>query len=301
MQDPSPPDHARSVHAWFEASQAWSEAQLSRAAAQHPQGPNALQDALRYPVEAGGKRLRPSLVRMVCLECGGQEDQAAGPAVALEWMHTYSLVHDDLPCMDDDDLRRGRPTTHKVFGEATAVLVGDGLLTMAFEHLARYGGAQAAAMIEVLARAAGPAGMVGGQFLDLASEGQSVDLEGVREIHRMKTAALLGAACELGAMAAEAPKETQAAAREFGLALGLCFQAVDDCLDVTGQAAELGKTPGKDAATDKATLVQALSLEGAQREAESRAQEALAAARRAGFSQAGPAPSLVRWLLDRRF
>ncbi len=295
------PPQGMEIEAWFQASLAWAEAQLALAWKASSRGPSALPEALRYPIDSGGKRLRPCLVRLVCLECGGSEDQAAAPAVAIEWLHTYSLVHDDLPCMDDDDLRRGRATTHRVFGEATGVLVGDGLLTMAFEHLATHGGPQASAMVAVLARAAGPAGMVGGQYLDLASEGQAVSLDGIREIHRLKTAALIAAACELGALAARAPAKVQQAAGRFGWALGLCFQAVDDCLDVTGEAAELGKTPGKDAATDKATLVRALGLHGARAEAEERAAEALEAAGQAGFDPNGPASALVAWLLARRF
>ncbi len=295
--DPSSMD----IAAWFQASQAWAEEQLDQAWTAAGRGPKDLPEALRYPIASGGKRLRPSLVRLVCLEAGGSEQDAAAPAVAIEWLHTYSLVHDDLPCMDDDDLRRGRATTHRVYGEATAVLVGDGLLTMAFEHLGAHGGPLAAEMVSLLARAAGPAGMVGGQHLDLQAEGQPVSLDGIREIHRLKTAALIACACELGAIAAQARPEVRAAAAQYGWALGLCFQAVDDCLDVTGEAAELGKTPGKDAATDKATLVQALGLSGAQEEARLRAEEALGAAQKAGFSPEGPGPALVHWLLARRF
>ena len=289
------------VEAWLEASQTWSEAQLKAAWAQQSRGPALLAEALEYPIQAGGKRLRPCLVRLVCAECGGSDEQAAAPAVAIEWVHTYSLVHDDLPCMDDDDLRRGRPTTHKVYGEAIGVLVGDGLLTLAFEHLAKSNHPRANEMVAVLAGAAGPTGMVGGQHLDLDAEGKRLELDAIRTIHRLKTAALIAAACEMGALAAGASDSIRAHAREFGLALGLCFQAVDDCLDVTGNAAELGKTPGKDAATDKATLVQALGLEGARAEAQSLAERAQAAASAAGFSEQGPAFALVDWLLSRRF
>ncbi|MCP5022036.1 MAG: polyprenyl synthetase family protein [bacterium] len=262
-------------------------------------GPSDFAQALAYPTFAGGKRLRPCLVRLVCQELGGPDESAKAPAVAIEWVHTYSLVHDDLPCMDDDDLRRGKSTTHKVFGEATAVLVGDGLLTMAFEQLASLETSQALEMVGVLARAAGPAGMVGGQHLDLAAEKGGLDTCGVREIHRLKTAALIEAACELGALAAGASEGARQAVRRFGLALGLCFQAVDDCLDVTGDAVELGKTPGKDEAAGKATLVADLGLEGARQEAIQRAEEARDAALEAGFRSDGLALSLIDWLLAR--
>ena len=285
---------------WLQDSARWAEDRMKRALESTGLGPDTLEEALRYPLFAGGKRLRPALVRMVCSGLGGDDAQASAPAVAIEMVHTYSLVHDDLPCMDDDDLRRGKPTTHAVYGEATGVLVGDGLLTMAFEHLAGSGHPRALEMIRVLAGAAGPAGMVGGQHLDLAAEGQSTDTEGVRRIHRMKTAALIAGACELGALAADSPGEAQRHARQYGMSLGLCFQAVDDCLDVTGKAQDLGKTPGKDQAAGKATLVSGLGLEGAQMEAGQRAQEALAAARAGGFGDSSLAEELVGWLLARR-
>lgn len=278
----------------------WSDACLQEALQSLDLGPVELARALRYPLEAGGKRLRPSLVRLFGRALGAQDSELQGPAAAIEFVHTYSLVHDDLPCMDDDDLRRGVPTTHSVFGEAVGVLVGDGLLTLAFELLAQSGGPRALEMVGVLARAAGPSGMVGGQVLDLAAEGQITDLEGVRRIHRLKTAALIEAACELGAIAAGADDGCRTAVRRYGLALGLCFQAIDDCLDVTGDSADLGKTPGKDAAADKATLVQGLGLEGARTEAEAWAEEAREAARQLGLGPDHMALQLVDWLLARR-
>lgn len=287
------------LNSWLSDSMRWAEDSMREAMERLDLGPADFAEALAHPTFAGGKRLRPCLVRLVCHEMGGQDGQAQGPAVAIEWVHTYSLVHDDLPCMDDDDLRRGKPTTHKVFGEATAVLVGDGLLSLAFEQLASLDAPQALEMVRVLARASGPAGMVGGQHLDLAAEKGGVDTNGVREIHRLKTAALIEAACELGALAAGASSTARQAARRFGLALGLCFQAVDDCLDVTGDAVELGKTPGKDEAAGKATLVADLGLEGARQEAVQRAEEAREAAREAGFQSDGLALSLIDWLLAR--
>ncbi|MBL4771686.1 MAG: polyprenyl synthetase family protein [Planctomycetes bacterium] len=288
-----------SLENWLESSVAWAENAMRAAMDPMELGPKSFAEALRYPTFAGGKRLRPCLVRLINHEMGGRDADAESPAVAIEWVHTYSLVHDDLPCMDDDDLRRGKPTTHKVYGEATAVLVGDGLLTLAFELLANRGGPNALDMIAVLARAAGPAGMVGGQHLDLSAEQGGVNTDGVREIHRLKTAALIEAACELGALAAGASAAARQAARRYGLALGLCFQAVDDCLDVTGQATDLGKTPGKDAAAGKATLVADLGLDGAQEEAGLRAAEARVAAQEAGFQPQGFALGLVDWLLSR--
>ncbi|MEZ5974808.1 MAG: exodeoxyribonuclease VII small subunit [Planctomycetota bacterium] len=219
------------------------------------------------------------------------------PAGAIEFVHTYSLVHDDLPCMDDDALRRGQPTTHVVFGEANAVLAGDGLLTLAFEVLAHGAGPALADMCRVLAQAAGPAGMVGGQHLDLEAEGQELDAEAVGTIHRLKTACLISAACELGALAAGADAARCAVAREYGRQLGLCFQAVDDLLDVTGAAPDLGKTPGKDEASGKATLVRALGLEGATARAREHAEAARAALAPLGLDPTSPCFTLVDWLL----
>jgi len=254
----------RAAEPWLAEARSWTEAALERELAGLSTPDPRLAEALRYALLGGGKRLRPALVRLFGELHGADPEALRRPAVALECVHTYSLVHDDLPCMDDDDLRRGRPTCHKVFGEATAVLVGDALLTWSFELVAH--GPHAAEAVRVLARAAGAAGMVGGQALDLAAvAGRGARAE-VERIHRCKTAALLGAACEVGALAGGARAHARAAARRYGEALGLCFQAVDDVLDVTGGAA-LGKTPGKDAAQDKLSLVAVLGLEGAQAEA----------------------------------
>jgi farnesyl diphosphate synthase len=245
----------------------------------------------------GGKRLRPALVRAICAQLGGADQAALIPACAIEMVHTYSLIHDDLPCMDDDDLRRGRPTCHVVYGEALAVLAGDGLLTRALGYLADKGGRLAAQQVAVLARAAGEQGMVLGQALDLAQEGHVATAAGVREIHALKTGALLGAAVELGALAAEADP---APLRPFGQALGLLFQAVDDVLDVTGEAALLGKTPGKDAAVEKATLVAALGLAGAREEVSELTNAALAAGEKLGWDAGDRPLALVRAMRDRR-
>ncbi|MCL4163495.1 UNVERIFIED_CONTAM: hypothetical protein GTU68_062204 [Idotea baltica] len=246
----------------------------------------------------GGKRLRPALVRLFCEAHGGPRGAAKLPAIAIEMIHTYSLVHDDLPCMDDDDLRRGRPTCHKVFGDAMAVLVGDTLLTEAFVLLAS-APAGGPALVAVLAQASGAQGMVGGQVLDMTLPGTSATIDEVRRIHRGKTAALIGAACELGALSAGAEPSQCAAAKAYGVALGLGFQVVDDVLDVEGDATTLGKTPGKDEALERATTVAILGLEGARQEAEARAEDARQAARDMGFGPDDLPFQLVDLLLAR--
>lgn len=269
--------------AWIDGAQGW---------------PAKLQEATRYALMGGGKRLRPALVRLFCEAQGGERDAAKGPALAIEMIHTYSLVHDDLPCMDDDDLRRGRPTCHKVFGDAMAVLVGDTLLTEAFVLLAS-APERGLDLVSVLSRAAGAQGMVGGQVLDLTLPGDSASIEDVRSIHRGKTAALIGAACELGALCAGADGTRREAARTYGISLGLGFQVVDDVLDVEGDASTLGKTPGKDEALQRATTVAILGLEGARAEANRLAEEARGAARAMGFGPEDLPHQLVDLLLAR--
>jgi geranylgeranyl pyrophosphate synthase len=255
------------VGPWLEETRAWVDRALEDALAQLESSPPRLAEVVRYALLGPGKRLRPVLVRLLCSHFGGSDAAAALPAAAVECVHAYSLVHDDLPCMDDDDLRRGRPTCHKVFGEARAILAGDALLTHAFGLLARAGD-RAADLSRVLADGAGASGMVGGQVLDLDSQAGDADPSVVEEIHAKKTAALFAAAAEMGAIAAGAPASRREAARAYGLALGRCFQATDDILDVTGDAASLGKTPGKDARGRKPTLVAALGLEAARAAAE---------------------------------
>jgi len=275
----------------LEDTRAWTERLLERELASL-EAPPRLVEAMRYALLGTGKRLRPALVRLVCAHFGGHDEAAELPAVAVEFVHTYSLVHDDLPCMDDDDLRRGRPTCHKVFGEALAVLAGDALLTEAFALLTRI--PNGAAHVAALARAAGAEGMVGGQALDLDPGSELVD-----EIHRRKTAALLGAAAEMGALCASVPAESCARARLFGIALGRAFQATDDILDVTGTSESLGKTPGKDQRAAKPTLVAALGLEGARTRARELASAAKIAAHGLGEQPGGPLHALVELVLDR--
>lgn len=287
------------IEAFLKDSKDWADRELDRLLPPAALPPARLNEAMRYAVFAGGKRLRPALVRLLCAHLRGHESDASLPAVAVECIHTYSLVHDDLPCMDDDDLRRGRPTCHKVFGEALAVLAGDALLTHAFALLGRAGEASAD-HVACLAEAAGSAGMVGGQVLDLDSVTPLAVRSTVDEIHLLKTAALLGAACEMGAITARAGVEQRQAAQAFGIALGRCFQAVDDILDVTGDAATLGKTPGKDQRAQKPTLVAALGLDGARAEARRFADEARARARELGSKPDDLLDTLVLCLLERR-
>lgn len=222
-------------------------------------------DAMNYSLLAGGKRLRPILTLECCRLCGGTDIQALSLACAVEMIHTYSLIHDDLPCMDDDDLRRGKPTNHKVYGEATAVLAGDGLLTAAFEtalDAAAYLPApQVVEAARTLAHAAGAAGMVGGQVLDMAGEGRALALSEVEELQRLKTGALIAAAAELGCIAAGGSAEQRAAVRTYAEKLGLAFQIRDDMLDVTSTTEELGKPIGSDAESGKSTFVTLKGLE----------------------------------------
>ena len=213
-----------------------------------------LADAMRYSVFAGGKRLRPVLVLLASDLCGGSREVAIVPACAMEMVHTYSLIHDDLPAMDNDDFRRGRPSCHKAFDGATAILAGDALLTLAFEILAGPPCERLAARLAAeLARAAGHAGMVGGQMADMLFAGGAPTPAAVAFIHERKTAALMGASLRLGAIAAEAPADTVARLGRFGERLGLAFQIADDALDVEGTREALGKTAGKDASSGKVT------------------------------------------------
>lgn len=218
--------------------------------------PPRLQEAMAYSLLADGKRLRPVLVLLACEACGGEIAAAMPAACALEMVHTYSLIHDDLPAMDDDDLRRGRPTNHVVFGEGMAILAGDALLTLAFEILARdvRPAAVAAACCADLARAAGAIGMVGGQVADLEAEAGGVaSLEQLEGIHKRKTGQLLCSSLSLGARVAQADEATLSLLRGYGQCLGLAFQITDDLLDVRGSAEKLGKGVRKDAAHGKLT------------------------------------------------
>ena len=242
--------------------------------------PPELARAMRHSLLGGGKRLRPVLALLAAEACGGDPRATLPAACALEMVHTYSLIHDDLPCMDDDDLRRGRPTCHKVFGEATALLAGDTLLTLAFEVVARdVEPKQAAAdCVLALAEGAGPSGMAGGQMADLQAEGRTdVTLEGLEAIHRRKTGALLRASLRMGGIIAGADVEKLRALDAYGHAVGLAFQIVDDLLDVQGDEVKLGKRVNKDQDLGKWTYPGLLGLDGSRRRARELADEAIEA------------------------
>jgi farnesyl diphosphate synthase len=293
----APPARAH-VETWLADSRAWADRELDRLMPRASDDPETLHEAMRYAVFGGGKRLRPALVRLLGAQFGATDSACAASAAAIECLHTYSLVHDDLPCMDDDELRRGRPTCHMVYGEATAVLVGDALQTLAFALLAREG-ARAPALVECLAEAAGSRGMVGGQALDLTLAPDRASAADVELVHGWKTAALITAACEMGAIVAGGGSSERSRARAYGRALGLCFQAVDDILDVTGDAATLGKTPGKDVKALKPTIVAALGLQGARAAASKLAEEARTAALALGARAGDVAHELPAELLER--
>lgn len=274
-------------------AKARTDARLALRAEQLRESPGGRDgEALAYALGTSGKRVRPALVLASYRTSGGASPGIAGIAAAVEIVHTYSLVHDDLPCMDNDAQRRGRPTTHVHFDVATATRAGFLLVPVAVEELA------AAAtelglpdqtlgrMAEILLEASGISGMVGGQWLDLEAEGKSLGLVDLVEIHRRKTGALIEAACVLGAVAAGAPEPTVAALTRFGRSIGLAFQIADDLLDATATTEQLGKTAGRDATLAKATYVSLLGVDGARREAARHAEIACHALREGGIESA---------------
>ncbi len=225
---------------------------------------NIIYKAMRYSVFAGGKRLRPILMMNVCKMLGGDIDEVMPFACAMEMIHTYSLIHDDLPAMDNDDLRRGMPTSHIKFGEATAILAGDALLTRAFEIVSDYKGenmTRAMKAINILAASSGTEGMIGGQIVDMESEGKDIDLDTLKYLHLNKTGAIIRASCVIGAVMGGGNKNEIEAVDEFAKNLGIAFQIQDDILDVTGSEKELGKPIGSDAKEDKNTYVKFAGLE----------------------------------------
>ena len=234
--------------------------------------PEKLLEAMRYSLEAGGKRLRPVMLLAACEMAGGETEKALPFACAIEMIHTYSLIHDDLPAMDNDDLRRGKPTNHKVFGEDLAILAGDGLLNAAAELMARTALSMADTRgiraMEIIMRHAGVTGMIAGQTKDILSEGEKPREDLVAYIHSHKTADLLEAPVEAGLALAGADEEQIRAGHDYGYHLGLAFQMTDDLLDVTGDAALLGKNTGMDAALDKMTWVALRGIDGTERDAE---------------------------------
>ncbi len=261
-----------------------------------------LWEAMRYSTMAGGKRIRPFLTMEVAVALGGRREEALIYAAALEMIHTYSLIHDDLPCMDNDDLRRGKPTCHKVYGEATALLAGDGLLTRAFELVS---GApdilpiRKCHAVSILAEAAGAAGMIGGQQMDLAAEGKAISYETMVAIHEKKTCALLIAACKLGALAAgQRGSAAEEAMVTYGMGIGRAFQLIDDILDVTSTSEVLGKDIGSDQKNQKTTYLSFMPVETAEdlaRAITDRAKEAVAP-----YDKEGILTALADYLTERK-
>lgn len=276
---------------------------LAELTAYKPELREILVEAMEYSLLAGGKRLRPVLMMEFCRMCGGNAAEVLNVACSVELIHTFSLIHDDLPCMDDDDFRRGRPSCHRQFDEATALLAGDALNTLAFEVIADAAmngvidAKTAVMLISVLSKAVGAEGMIGGQIIDLGSEGREIPIEQLDMLQSYKTGALIEAACVMGAVLAGRYDLIPAAA-EYADALGRAFQIVDDILDVTGSFEELGKPIGSDSEQNKSTYVTALGIEGAQSEADRLTEKALNALRQ--FDDHEFLAELTESLLHRR-
>ncbi|MGC4117708.1 MAG: polyprenyl synthetase family protein [Myxococcales bacterium] len=291
------------VEQWLGLRAEEVNAELARRVPSEDAPPASIHKAMRYSLLAGGKRLRPALV-LSCGEALGAKPAALMPAAcAIEMIHTYSLIHDDLPAMDDDDLRRGRPTCHKVFGEAVAILAGDALLTRAFQVLAAEDAAPDAArrlaLIQEYSRAAGTTdGMIGGQVVDMESEGKPIAPETLEYIHRAKTGAILEASCVAGAIVAGAGPQQLEQVRTYGKRIGLAFQIADDVLDVTSTAEQLGKTPGKDVAAGKATYPALFGIDASRKKAHELVSQAVEAV--AGFGEKGHVlQELARFVVSR--
>ncbi len=267
--------------------------------------PGGLGEAMRYAVLDGGKRLRPLLVLAAAEAVDGHREAALRSACGVELIHAYSLVHDDMPCMDNDVLRRGKPTVHVKFGEALALLAGDALQALAFELIAPdprdsgIAGDVQARLCRILARAAGHGGMAGGQAIDLASVGERLSEAQLRQMHRLKTGALLQASVAMGAACGSAGDDATTALDCYGAALGLAFQVVDDILDVTADSATLGKTAGKDAAHDKPTYVSLLGLGPSRAYAQALLDEALGALAGSGLANTRALEALTRMVVER--
>jgi geranylgeranyl diphosphate synthase, type II len=279
------------------------DAQLVALKSRYAVAPPRLLEAIEYSLMAGGKRLRPALVLECCHACSGRDPaenrSALAGATAIELIHTFSLVHDDLPAMDDDDLRRGRPTNHKVFGEAMAILAGDAMVAMAFEVLsADAEPALVPALITELAQATGPSGMIGGQVLDMQGENRLLRIEELRALHAAKTGALLTASCRMGAIAARAGDDALECVTRFGRSLGLAFQIVDDLLDVTSTPEQLGKATAKDKSRGKNTYPHLLGLDASRAEAQNQVRSAIDAITAFGTSAEG-LRSLAEFVLHR--
>lgn len=293
--------NAADFDAWCRAALDEVEGALSRwVPADAPAG---LGEAMRYGVLDGGKRLRPLLVLAACDALGGQHAAALRAAVAVELIHAYSLIHDDMPCMDNDVLRRGKPTVHVRFGEAPAMLAGDAMQALAFEVLtpdeAEVPLPLQARLVGLLARAAGQAGMAGGQAIDLAATGRPLDEQQLQDMHRRKTGALLQASVLMGASCGAPDPRAWQALSDYGAAIGLAFQVVDDILDVTQASETLGKTAGKDLDANKPTYVSVLGLERARQRAAALHAQAQAALAASGLARADKLAMLADKVVDR--
>jgi len=290
---------------YMEARRLLVEEALDRLLPPETAEPALIHRAMRYSVFGGGKRLRPVLVLAAAEAVGGAPEPLLPVAAALEMIHTYSLIHDDLPAMDDDDFRRGRPTSHRVFGEAVAILAGDALLTEAFGLLtgpgcvSRHDPGRLLTVIQEIAAAAGSRGMVGGQTLDILCEGQGVDAARLESVHRHKTGALIRASLRAGALLAGAGEAQLRATTAYGEAVGLAFQIADDVLNVEGEAATTGKAVGSDAAKGKATYPAVHGLEGAKARAAALVAEAIRALEPLD-ARADPLRGIARFIVERR-
>lgn len=295
---------------WMAAASLRMEQVLSQILPAEDCAPRGLHAAMRYAVLGGGKRLRPALALAAWHACSpgsspepwqawGEVSPLERAAAALEFIHVYSLVHDDLPSMDNDDLRRGRPTVHKAFDEATALLVGDALQTLAFETLSNTDLEPAVALrcLQVLSVASGSHGMAGGQAIDLGAVGSQLDQVALEQMHRLKTGALLRASAAIGALIAAAPAEHLKTLDRYASALGLAFQVIDDVLDVTASSEALGKTAGKDQANDKPTFVGLLGVEGSRRYAADLIDQAISACQ--SLPKGDPLVELAYFVRDR--
>lgn len=280
------------LHAFLDQKRHWVNAELEARMPSADTDPAELHDAMRYAILSDGKRLRAVICIASAEAAGGSPDAAAGPALALELLHGYTLIHDDLPCMDDDDLRRGLPTVHIKYGEATAVLAGDALQAMAFEWAAVAAAppADPMAIVAELAEAAGSQGVVGGQVMDLAAEKEEPSEQAVAQIHLHKTAMLFRAAARMGALAAGADAGALRALTVYGESIGLAFQIADDLLNVSGTAEQLGKPAGSDQERSKTTAVAVYGVDGAR--ARARAEELIASAADALDGVPGPTEPL---------
>jgi geranylgeranyl diphosphate synthase, type II len=287
---------------YWSARQKKVEAALNKALPSSSTKPSTIHKAMRYSLFAGGKRLRPIITLAAAEVINGKYDNALAAACAVECIHTYSLIHDDLPCMDNDDLRRGKPTSHKVFGEGMAVLAGDALLTIAFEIVAatrptaRY---NAADYVKEVAYAGGSLGLIAGQVADLEGEGKKTTPAQLRYIHERKTAALITSSIRLGAMSSNATEKQLASLTEFGQNLGLAFQVIDDILDITQTSEQLGKSAGKDLKAQKSTYPSVLGLKKAEAEAARLTARASAALKPFG-KNAEPLELIADFLLNRK-